>query len=139
MRTRVNFSSSYPFTFVTFTTRISSAIEMFNVFNLLETQQETEGVWDTFFGDLVDVMQQRSVGIRYTVDFFKGTNDVIFELKIDIQKYEECKDSVASEQIMGTIVSAVAKHFGWSGWTLNLDDPTSYENKTYKDLLVFKS
>jgi hypothetical protein len=135
MKVRIEFSNVREVTTVTFTERIDSAIGMLTLMELLEVQQETTGVWDGFVSDIRDVMDAIKVTVEYTHEFFKGHNDVIFELKIHVSKREGCIQDLTSEQVMGTILSSTVKHFNWRYYQLMLTK--NYDSKDYANLMVF--
>ena len=127
---------------VVFTTRIKSAIDMLDITDKLDTQQETKGVWDIFREDLHEVMDPYEVTHGIDIEFFKGYQDVIFELRLHISTKSDCKHSIASEQIAGTLITSIAKHFAWKqdNWHCNLKlAGDKYSTKGFEDLNIFKS
>lgn len=127
---------------VVFTTRIKSAIDMLDITNKLDTQQETKGVWDVFQEELYEVMNHYEVTHGIELEFFKGYQDVIFELRLHISTKSDCKHNIASEQIAGTLITSIVKHFEWrqDNWcrTVTLSGD-KYSTKGFEDLDIFKN
>ena len=127
---------------VVFTTRIKSAIDMLDITDKLETQQETRGVWDVFLEELHEVMNHYEVTHGIELEFFKGYQDVIFELRLHISTKSDCKYAIASEQIAGTLITSIAKHFAWkeNNWHCSLKlAGDKHSTRGFEDLDIFKS
>lgn len=132
----VNSCSAY--TSIVFTTRLTTAMEMLDLEEKLHTEQETAGVWDTFVTGMYDAMEPYNVRADFRIEYFKGCNDVIFELTVIIQALEGCKHDRHSEQIAGTILEGLCNHMGWVDYYKpKLAD--SFDSRNYKNLAVFSN
>jgi hypothetical protein len=133
----VTASTSHKTVEFTFTTRATTAVEMLDLELALQSEQETKGRWDILIESIYEVMDPLEVAFSIMPEYFRGTQDVIFELRVHITARQDCKLDVESEQISGTILTAVCNHFGWTGW----DTPKlaeTFESKRFKHLDAFK-
>lgn len=141
MSTTIQFKEDRNSLVATITGRIVTAIEMLDFESKLEVQQETTGVWTAFQEDLNDSLKQYQVYIHFQVEYFKGHNDVIFEVKMLLNPMidRESKEPIESEKILGTILKSLFIHFGWSGWNIPKLIGDEYNNRQFKDLIVFQN
>jgi len=97
---------------LTLTTRIVAAIDMLYYTQKFHTEQETEGLWDTFLGDLSEYLRPYGVGYDIGHEYFKGAHDVILEIRVDISELanRQNKTPLNSEHIAGTLLTHLFKH-----------------------------
>jgi len=140
VKTTVTIKDNYSHeTTVVFTTRVTTALDMLELTDKLNTEQETEGTFDGFLSRLRETMEPYKVNYDISTEFFKGHNDVIFELRLYIHKVES-DHKIHSEQIAGTMFNAIAAHFNWkNNWSNNiiLSEANDYNTKDFKSLSVF--
>jgi len=123
-------------TSIIFNTRITSAIEMLEYEEKLHVEQETSGPWDSFKEDMYALMEPLNRTFDISVEYFKGYQDVIFELTLTIASTSESKYRVDSEHVAGTLAAGICKHFGW----VDFYKPTltkSYDSYRFENLLAF--
>jgi len=74
---------------LTLTTRIVTAIDMLYYNEKFHTEQETEGPWNTFFRELSEYLSPYEVGYDILCEYFKGVDDVILEIRVDLWKHAD--------------------------------------------------
>lgn len=140
MSTTIQFKEDRNSLVATITGRIVTAIEMLEFESKLEVQQETIGVWTAFQNNLIDSLEAYQVYVDFQVEYFKGHNDVIFEINMRLfpKDKRENKEPIESEKILGTIIRSLFMHFEWSGWNTPKIIGDEYNNRQFKDLIVFR-
>ena len=118
-------------------TRLTTPMQMLDVMDKLHQEQETDTEYTEMIRALHTAMED-SLWITIRQEFFKGVNDVIFELTITFEKQDECKieDELYSERIAGTLLSGICNHFGWTDYNAPRLGGTHLTNNKYKDLLA---
>ena len=101
----------------TITKRISSAIDMLTFHEKCNTEQETDGEFNVFERELSDALQPYNVFCSFHIKYYRGVEDVIVEINVCITQREENPEKTVSlkdEQIVGTLLVHLFKHFGFS-------------------------
>lgn len=120
----------------TFSTRVCTAVEMLDLELMMDSREETRGTWDMFMEDMAERMNALDVNFDIRPEYFKGINDVIFELRVHMHAGQDCKVDLDSEQVAGTMLSGICKHFEWTGWnTPRLTD--DFDTKRFAHLDAF--
>lgn len=97
---------------LTLTTRIDTAIDMLDYNEKFHTEQETEGPWNKFLSELSGYLSPYEVGYKIRREYFKGADDVILEIRVDIWKHKDRqnKTPLNGEHIVGTLLTHLFKH-----------------------------
>lgn len=96
-------------------TRVSTAVEMHKLTLKLADEQETGGC----YGDLLEEMREwgaeNKVFLNFIYDKFIGKEEVIFELRIYLDKRGDFDEGseLFSEEIFGYIFKKLKAHFEW--------------------------
>ena len=101
----------------TITKRISSAIDMLTFHEKCNTEQETDGEFDLFHRELSEALEPYNVFYNVDIGYFKGVEDVIVQIGVFINQRGENPEKTVSlkdEQIVGTLLVHLFKHFGFS-------------------------
>ena len=141
MKTRFTVEEVYEHSVVgTLSMRISAARDMVEINNKTRTHSEYDDVWDVFNRSIHDAMDVYSVNVDFNFEYFLGVSDVIFEIRVFMRhrKGEETKHPICSEQIAGTVLQELFKHFELVGWKTPMLDGYSYMTEELSKLLVFK-
>jgi hypothetical protein len=96
------------------TTRIDSAIDMYNMMLKLNTEQETSGSYDILIANISEICEGKEFGIDIYPEMFPGRADVIFELCCTINIHSGSKldiQDIDTEQVLGTIFKEIRDHF----------------------------
>jgi hypothetical protein len=96
------------------TTRIDSAIDMYNMMLKLNTEQETSGEFDILRSNLSETCEGKEFDINIYPEMFPGRADVIFELNVDVNIHNGSKLDIKdldTEHILGTIFKEIRDHF----------------------------
>jgi len=115
---------------LTLTTRIVTAIDMLYYNEKFHTEQETEGPWNTFFRELSEYLSPYEVGYDILCEYFKGVDDVILEIRVDLWKHadRQNKTPLNGEHIAGTLLTHLFKH---------LEFRTNWSARELKGLTLF--
>lgn len=122
---------------IIFETRISTAVQMLHYTEKLHSDREGYGAWDDFTVNMHDALSLFDVRTDFRPQYFKGHNDVIFEISVIIQPGKDCPHEIHDEKIAGTVLTALCNHLGWTDW----NKPTlkqSWQSFVFKHLAVFK-
>ena len=125
----------------TITGRISTAIEMLDMCNQLDTEQETGGPLDSLHHNLMEAIGDYKANASLRTEFFKGHLDVIFDVIIHLHRmgdYDSKMPQLESEPVLGEILTQVYKHFGWVYYTKPEFDREDHDHSDYKDLLILQ-
>jgi len=98
----------------TLTERLTNAVDTYNLMLKLNTEQETDGEYDTLQAILYEVVAPHNLSVTLQPQFFKGNKDMIFEMLVHIQMNTDCKldnKDLVKEFILGTVLSEIKKHF----------------------------
>jgi hypothetical protein len=97
------------------TTRISTAIEMYNLSAQLADEQETGGCYGDLYEDLREwVSDKYNLYLTLHYDMFVDKDEVIFELTVYLDKRNDFDDNeLYSEEIFGYIFKKLKAHFEW--------------------------
>jgi hypothetical protein len=121
--------------------RITAAKDMLDIERKLETQQETQGLWDAFFQDVHDILFPYNVFFFIQPNYFIGAIDVILEIDVEVSKRSDViyEKELLSEEIAGALYKALFEHFGFTGW-YNTPRLTGYRYDVdkFKKLTLFK-
>ncbi len=96
------------------TERFTTAIDTYNLMLKLNTEQETSGEFNVLCEDLYREMAQHNLTLHLQPQFFKGNEDVIFELLVCVSMNTDCKldnKDLVKEYILGSILGKIKKHF----------------------------
>lgn len=98
----------------TLTDRFTNAVDTYNLMLKLNTEQETSGEFDILCSDIYEEMKQHNLNVHLQPQFFKGNEDLIFELLVVVSMNTDCKldnKDLIEEYILGSILNKIKKHF----------------------------
>lgn len=119
MKTSIEIIECYDYSIKTkISCRISSAKDMLHIERRLETQQETQGLWDVFFEDMHEALSPYNLLFSIQTEYLIGSADVIFEIDTELFKKKDVtyKEELLSEEIAGAFYRSLFEHFGFNGW-----------------------
>jgi hypothetical protein len=140
MNTTLKITRNNGYVQATVTGRLTSAIEMLEMENLLHTEQETSTTYSSMLSELHSLMEEQRIHFSENMQYFKGHTDVIFEYSIIMQEMTDPhpKNEIASEHIAGTLFSTLFKHFGWTDWRAPVLAGQEYDTRDFKALIALK-
>jgi len=120
--------------------RVTTAKEMYDITKKTHSHSEYDGCWDIFERDMSEWLDKTSVIVSFNFSYFEGVSDIIFEIKVFLRQKRDGKNThdIYSEQISGTVLQELFKHFDLTGWnTPSLEG--GHHTDELKKLSVFKN
>jgi len=118
------------------TSRIKTAIDMLDITSKFHTEQETDGVFDTFREQLRGALRPYDVIFTICPEYFKGVDDVILEININIIEVNNRASNVPldSEQITGTLLNSLFHHLELNSSRYSYRNVVLFENWKSQDI-----